>query len=204
MHTFDRITLAEALRHPNWAMGHKITVDSATMMNKGLEVIEAYWLFGVDLDRISVLVHPQSIIHSMVTFRDGSTKAQLGVPDMKLPIQYALTYPERRLAPNERLDWGRLARLDFEPPDFEKFRCLSLAYEAMRAGGVKPAILNAANEQAVALFLKEQITFTDIPRYIEDALTDLDGPSQPTYDDLVAIDATARRYVAGRLSPASL
>ena len=194
--TFSDITLAEALRHPNWSMGAKITIDSATMMNKGLEVIEARWLFDLQADRIQVLVHPQSIIHSMVTFQDGSTKAQLGVPDMKVPIQYALSYPERWAAPHERIDWTKMRQLDFENPDFQKFPCLSLAYEALRAGGTAPAILNAANEAAVALFLAEKIRFIDIPKRIEAALGCLSEGSTPNLEGLVRADNAARRYVA--------
>lgn len=193
--TFSQITKAEALNHPNWDMGAKITIDSATMMNKGLEVIEARWLFGLGPEQIRVLVHPQSIIHSMVTFVDGSTKAQLGVPDMKVPIQYALTYPTRWPAPHERLDWATLGRLDFEPPDEEKFPCLRLAFEALRAGGTAPAVLNAANEQAVALFLADKIRFADIPRSIEQAVQALATPGTPTLEALVAADAAARRWV---------
>ncbi|NBC19072.1 MAG: 1-deoxy-D-xylulose-5-phosphate reductoisomerase [Bacteroidetes bacterium] len=193
--TFDRITPAEALDHPNWSMGAKITIDSATMMNKGLEVIEAHWLFDLAADAIDVLVHPQSIVHSLVTFVDGSTKAQLGVPDMKVPIQYALTYPDRWPAPHERLDWSTLSQLDFELPDLEKFPCLRLAYEALEAGGTAPAVLNAANEEAVRLFLEEQIRFTDIPRLLEDALGRLSESEAHSYDALVHADAAARRGV---------
>lgn len=193
--SFREITKAEALCHPNWSMGAKITIDSATMMNKGLEVIEAHWMFGLEADRLEVLVHPQSIIHSMVAFRDGSTKAQLGCPDMKVPIQYALSYPERWAAPHERLDWSRVGRLDFEPPDLVKFPCLRLAFEALRVGGTAPAVLNAANEQAVALFLDEQITFLDIPRLIEEALEALAEPVQPILESLVHADQAARRFV---------
>lgn len=193
--TFGAITRDDALRHPNWSMGAKITVDSATMMNKGLEVIEARWLFDVQAGQIDVLVHPQSIIHSMVTFSDGSTKAQLGVPDMKVPIQYALSYPDRWPALHPRLDWGRLKRLDFEPPDVDKFPCLRLAYEALALGGTAPAVLNAANEQAVALFLKNRIRFVDIPRAVEAALGKVARTVQPSYDALVEADAEARRLV---------
>ncbi len=193
--TFDRITPAEALDHPNWSMGAKITIDSATMMNKGLEVIEARWLFDLPPEKIRVLVHPQSIIHSMVTFADGATKAQLGMPDMKVPIQYALSYPERWPAPHERIDWAALRQLDFEPPDLGKFPCLRLAYEALEAGGTAPAVLNAANEQAVALFLGGNIRFTDIPRCIETALERLASGAQPTLEMLGAVDARARRLV---------
>ena len=194
--TFGQITRAEALDHPNWSMGAKITVDSATMMNKGLEVIEARWLFDLPPEQIEVLVHPQSIVHSMVTFVDGSTKAQLGMPDMRGPIQYALSYPDRWPAPHPRIDWSRLARLDFEPPDFAKFPCLRLAYAALRAGGTAPAVLNAANEQAVALFLQDRLRFVDIPRAIEAALEADAGPAEhPSYAALVEADAAARRRV---------
>ncbi len=193
--TFGAITPAEALRHPNWSMGAKITIDSATMMNKGLEVIEAHWLFHLDAAQIDVLVHPQSIIHSMVTFTDGSTKAQLGVPDMQVPIQYALSYPHRWPAPHPRLDWSQVKGLDFESPDLAKFPCLRLAYEALRCGGTAPAVLNAANEQAVALFLKHRIGFLDIPRCVEAALEKLGTSAQPSYAMLVEADAEARRRV---------
>ncbi len=193
--TFEAITRAEALRHPNWSMGAKITIDSATMMNKGLEVIEAHWLFALEAAQIEVLVHPQSIIHSMVTFADGSTKAQLGVPDMKVPIQYALSYPDRWPAPHPRIDWSRLSGLDFEPPDMVKFPCLRLAYDALALGGTAPAILNAANEQAVALFLEDRIRFIDIPHSIEAALEKLAKTVQPSYAMLVEADAEARRLV---------
>jgi 1-deoxy-D-xylulose-5-phosphate reductoisomerase len=193
--TFDLITREEALHHPNWSMGSKITIDSATMMNKGLEVIEAHWLFGIDVDRIKVLVHPQSIVHSLVTFADGSTKAQLGRPDMRVPIQYALTYPERWKAPHERIIWGEMCRLDFEEPDLEKFACLRLAYEAIRTGGTAPAVLNAANEQAVALFLKDRIRFVDIPGVIEEILEQHSVIQSPTLEDLVEVDTETRALV---------
>ena len=201
--TFAAITRAEALRHPNWSMGSKITIDSATMMNKGLEVIEARWLFHLEASQIEVLVHPQSIIHSMVTFTDGSTKAQLGVPDMKVPIQYALSYPDRWPAPHLRIDWSRLNALDFEPPDMARFPCLRLAYEALASGGTAPAVLNAANEQAVALFLEDRIRFIDIPHCVETALEKLARTVQPSYPMLVEADAEARRLVLehGRAVP---
>ena len=201
--TFDRITVDEALDHPNWSMGAKITVDSATMMNKGLEVIETRWLFDRPASDIEVLVHPQSIVHSMVAFRDGSVKAQLGVPDMKVPIQYALSHPARWPAPHERLDWSELSRLDFEPPDTGKFPCLQLAFDALDAGGTAPAILNAANEAAVALFLDEAIAFVDIPRVIERALERVPITTDPTLDDLYAADADARRAVQELTQPAT-
>jgi len=193
--TFAEVTVDEALDHPNWSMGAKITIDSATMMNKGLEVIEAKWLFDVPLDQIQVLVHPQSIVHSMVAFTDGAVKAQLGVPDMKVPIQYALSYPARWPAPHERLDWDQLSRLEFERPDSQKFPCLRLAAEAIEAGGTAPAVLNASNEVAVERFLDEQIGFLDIPRAIEAALTQLPVVGEPILDDLVAADEEARRFV---------
>ena len=193
--TFADVTLEEALDHPNWSMGPKITIDSATMMNKGLEVIEARWLFDLDVDQIEVLVHPQSIVHSMVAFTDGAVKAELGVPDMKVPIQYALSCPGRWAAPHERLDWSELTRLDFEQPDTEKFPCLRLAYDALDAGGTAPAVLNAANEAAVSLFLDEEISFVDIPRAIEGALERIPVNGTPTLDDLYAVDERARRCV---------
>ncbi len=193
--TFDSITREEALDHPNWSMGAKITIDSATMMNKGLEVIEARWLFGIDVDKISVLVHPQSIIHSMVTFTDGSTKAQLGVPDMKVPIQYALSYPDRWPASHERLDWSKIRSLQFESPDVERFPSLQLAYDAVRSGGVAPAVLNAANEQAVALFLEGRIRFSDIAAVISDALEAIRPQNGGSLEDLAAVDEEARAFV---------
>ncbi len=170
---FSQITAEQALRHPNWAMGAKITIDSATMMNKGLEVIEARWLFQIDVSRIDVVVHRESIIHSMVVFVDGSTKAQLGVPHMQIPIQYALSYPDRWGAGHKRIDWTQLSELHFENPDARRFPCLGLAYEALDLGGTAPAILNAANEVAVALFLRGEIPFTGIPLIIEKAMRSL-------------------------------
>ena len=199
---FDGITPEEALRHPNWSMGAKITIDSATMMNKGLEVIEARWMFDVDPDQIEVLVHPQSIVHSMVTFCDGSMKAQVGLPDMRIPIQYALTFPERWPAPHPRIDWSAISSLDFEAPDTERFPCLPLAYEALRRGGSAPAVLNAANEEAVALFLARRIRFSDIPRMVEHALEKAAGEADPDVDGLLEADAEARRRVQ-ELSTAS-
>ncbi len=193
--TFGNITREEALAHPNWSMGAKITIDSATMMNKGLEVVEARWLFDIPANRISILVHPQSVVHSFVAFADGSAKAQLGLPDMRVPIQYALSYPERWPAPHERLDWSGAMHLHFEPPDRAKFPCLDLAYEALEAGGAAPAILNAANEQAVALFLAEKIRFTDIPDAIDRALGSVPVQEHPELEDLIACDAEARRVV---------
>jgi 1-deoxy-D-xylulose-5-phosphate reductoisomerase len=193
--TLPDATPKEALAHPNWSMGPKISIDSATMMNKGLEVIEAHWLFGIGGDRIRVLVHPQSIIHSMVEFVDGSTKAQIGVPDMKVPIQYALTYPERWPAPHDRIDWNALSRLDFRQPAMDKFPCLGLAYDALATGGSAPAVLNAANEAAVDQFLKGKIRFTDISIAIADALEQLASSETPDLEKLIEIDAAARALV---------
>jgi 1-deoxy-D-xylulose-5-phosphate reductoisomerase len=187
--TFAEITLAEALRHPNWVMGRKITIDSATLMNKGLEVIEAKWLFDVTFDMIEVIVHPQSIVHSMVEFVDGSVKAQLGAPDMRLPIQYALEAPHRLNEHYELLDLLKTKPLEFSAPDLDKFPCLRLAREAGEKGGLYPTILNSANEAAVALFLDESIGFNDIPRLIEEMLADAPaGSDLPfTVDSLEAI-----------------
>jgi len=201
--TFDDITVEEALDHPNWSMGPKITVDSATMMNKGLEVIEARWLFDLDVDQIKVLVHPQSIVHSMVSFADGAVKAQMGVPDMKVPIQYALSFPGRWAAPHERLDWTELTRLDFERPDTDKFPCLRLAYDALEAGGTAPAVLNAANEAAVDLFLNEKISFLDIPRLIERTLGRTATGAAASIEALSDADRAARRAVKELAAAAS-
>ncbi|MDX1531959.1 MAG: 1-deoxy-D-xylulose-5-phosphate reductoisomerase, partial [Rhodothermales bacterium] len=194
--TFDEIRPEEALDHPNWDMGAKVTIDSATLMNKGLETIEARWMFAIEPDRIDVLVHPQSIIHSMVAFRDGSVKAQLGVPDMRVPIQYALSFPERWPAPHPRIDWSRLPCLDFAPPDLDRFPCLRLAFDALAAGGTAPAALNAANEEAVALFLRGEVRFTDIPRLVEGALEADAAGSARSLDGLVEADRAARARVA--------
>ncbi|MFO8099869.1 MAG: 1-deoxy-D-xylulose-5-phosphate reductoisomerase [Salinibacter sp.] len=193
--TFESITVEEALDHPNWSMGAKITIDSATMMNKGLEVIEARWLFDLEPEQIEVLVHPQSIVHSMVSFDDGAVKAQLGVPDMKVPIQYALSYPSRWPAPHERLDWSTLGQLNFAPPDPDKFPCLRHAYTALEQGGTAPAILNAANEAAVDGFLGEQVAFPEIPLLVGDALASTPPVAEPTLDDLYEADAQARAHV---------
>ncbi|MGB6650152.1 MAG: 1-deoxy-D-xylulose-5-phosphate reductoisomerase [Bacteroidota bacterium] len=189
------VTKEEALTHPTWRMGKKITIDSATLMNKGLEVIEDFWLFGLPPERIEVIIHPQSIIHSMVEFVDGSMKAQLGIPDMKIPIQYALTYPERLPAPHQRIDFSALRQMTFSQPDTRKFRCLPLAYEALRTGGSAPTVLNAANEVAVSLFLEERIPLTTIPDIIQDALSAHRSTPAPTLDDLVRIDRDTRESV---------
>ncbi len=194
-HTLGKITPQEALKHPNWSMGPKVTIDSATMMNKGLEVIEAYWLFELTEKQIDIVVHPQSIIHSMVLFKDGSVKAQLSLPDMRLPIQYALSYPSRWPLPEGRIDWTRSQSLDFHPPDLKKFPCLRLAMEALEAGGNASAVLNAANEAAVDLFLKEKLSFMGIPHMIERALSELSGPVLSTYEEVVHVDQVTRRYV---------
>lgn len=191
------VTPQQALKHPNWNMGAKITIDSASMMNKGLEVIEAHWLFGIPYEQIEVTVHPQSIIHSMVQFIDGSVKAQMGLPDMRLPIQYALSYPDRWPSDFGRIDFKNQQPLTFEAPDLEKFRCLALAYEALGKGGNMPAIMNAANEVAVAAFLKERIGFLDIAATIERTMHAIAFVGKPTYDDYVATDREARRFAEG-------
>lgn len=186
------VTKADALKHPTWDMGAKITIDSATMMNKGFEVIEAKWLFGVEADKISVLVHPQSIVHSAVMFADGAVKAQLGVPDMRLPIQYAFSFPDRLHLGGERLDLFR-NKLEFFEPDFDKFRCLALAYEAIRKGGNMPCIVNAANEIVNRAFLEDRCSFLDMPRIIEQTMQRVAFDASPSYDTYVATDAEARR-----------
>jgi 1-deoxy-D-xylulose-5-phosphate reductoisomerase len=189
--TFDAITPAEALRHPNWAMGLKNSTDSATLMNKGLEVIEARWLFDLEADRIDVVVHPQSVVHSVVEFVDGSSKAQVGPPDMRVPIQVALSYPERWPAAHPRLDWSQAGPLTFEPVDHGRFPCLGLAYEALRAGGAAPAALNAANEVAVERFHAGAVRFTDIPRLVEAGMAAAEGAGG-TLGALAAVDRRAR------------
>jgi 1-deoxy-D-xylulose-5-phosphate reductoisomerase len=186
------VTVDDALAHPTWAMGPKITVDSSTLMNKGLEVIEAHELFDVDFDRIEVVVHPQSVIHSMVEFTDGATIAQLSMPDMRLPIGYALAYPDRIATPFGRIDWHELARLDFEPPDHEAFPCLGLAYEAGRAGGTAPAWLNAANEVAVASFLYGSIPWLAIPDVCKGVLDRHDGAVAESPEAVIDADRRAR------------
>ena len=186
------VTKADALKHPTWDMGAKITIDSATMMNKGFEVIEAKWLFGVEADRIQVLVHPQSIIHSAVQFADGAVKAQLGVPDMRLPIQYAFSYPDRLHLNGERLDLFKQP-LEFFEPDTEKFRCLALAYDSINKGGNMPCIVNAANEIVNRAFLDDRCSFLDMPRIIEKTMQTVSFDANPSYDTYVATDAEARR-----------
>lgn len=190
------VTVKEALNHPNWSMGAKITIDSATLFNKGLEVIEAKWLFDVDYDQIEVLIHPESIIHSMVEFVDTSIIGQLGNPDMRLPIQYALTYPDRDcLVGGESLDLAKVATLTFKKPDFKRFRALQLAYQAGRTGGSMPCVLNGANEQANKLFRNEKIEFLDIETLVEKALNNHRVVSNPTLEQLIEIDAWARNFV---------
>ena len=191
------VTVADALAHPTWSMGPKITVDSSTLMNKGLEVIEAHELFGVGYDQIEVVVQPQSVIHSMVTFADGSTVAQLSLPDMRLPIGYALAYPERIGTPFGAVDWSTIGSLDFELPDTETFGCLRLAYDAGRAGGTAPAWLNGANEQAVGAFLDGQLRWHEIERVIDRAMQHHDGAAADSVEAVIAADQEGRRHVAG-------
>lgn len=189
------VSVADALKHPNWSMGPKITVDSATLMNKGLEVIEAHYLFGVDYDHIDIVIHPQSIIHSLIELQDTSVLAQLGWPDMRLPLLYALSWPDRLYTNWESLDLVKAGSLTFREPDHHKYPCMNLAYAAGRAGGSMPAVLNAANEQAVALFIDEQIQFLDIPKVIE-AVCDrhqVDNCATPTLDDILHYDSWARQ-----------
>lgn len=191
---FADLTVTEALDHPNWSMGSKITIDSATMMNKGFEIIEAYWLFKLDVADIDVLVHPQSIIHSMVQFVDGSVKAQLGMPDMRIPISYALTYPKRYSYDFPRMDLADIGKLEFFKPDMERFKCLSHAYRAIEMGGNAPAIVNAANEIAVDAFLNEKIKFIDIPKIIGFSLENIEVNKTPELEDIIAIDKITRKY----------
>lgn len=196
MEQLATVTKEQALKHPNWSMGAKITIDSASMMNKGFEVIEAKWLFGVKPEQIEVVVHPQSVIHSMVEYKDGAVKAQLGVPDMRLPIQYAFSYPKRERLSGERLDFMKCNTLTFEAPDTKRFRNLAFAYEAMNRGGNMACILNAANEVVVAAFLKDQISFLGMSDVIEKTMNKVSFISNPTYQDYVETDAIARRIAA--------
>ena len=193
----ETVTREQALKHPNWSMGAKITIDSASMMNKGLEVIEAKWLFGVKAEEIEVVVHPQSVIHSMVQFADGAVKAQLGTPDMRLPIMYALSYPTRLSSSFERLNFATMKELTFEQPDTERFPNLQLAYQALTMGGNMPCVLNAANEVCVSAFLKEKIKFTEMSRLIERAMQSVDYRLKPTLDNLFDTDKQTRRMVEG-------
>jgi len=192
--TFSAVTVAEALRHPNWDMGRKITIDSATMMNKGLEIIEARWLFDLPPDQIDIVVHPQSIIHSLVEFQDGSVKAQLGLPDMKIPIQYALTYPEHAPQRWEQLDLAALKTLTFEEPNLKKFPCIQLAYDALRGPASAPVVLNVSNEFAVYRFLREEIGFEQIPILIREALATHESIDNPTLSAILDLEAWARTF----------
>ena len=192
------VKLADALNHPNWSMGKKITIDSATMVNKGLEVIEAKWLFNVPYDKIQIVVQPQSLIHSMVQFVDGGIMAQLGTPDMKLPIQYALFYPDRREMDSERVDFGKIAGITFEDPDFENFKGLALAIRAAKEGGSLPTVFNAANEYAVAKFLKEEISFLDITEMIEYAMNNHEFIPNPTVEEILKIEQDTRKLLEER------
>ncbi len=194
------VTRAQALKHPNWEMGAKITIDSATMMNKGFEIIEAKWLFGVSPDKIEVVVHPQSIIHSLVQFHDGALKAQMGLPDMKLPIQYAFTYPDRLKTDFQRFDFCDYSQLTFEKPDMNRFRNLALAYHAMERGGNMPCVLNAANEVVVDAFLKEKIGFLEMSEIIENVLLNFDFISNPAFEDYISSDEYARRVAVSKIN----
>ena len=187
-------TVSDALKHPNWDMGSKITIDSATMMNKGLEVIEAHWLFGLPLERIEAVVHPQSIVHSMVLFHDGSIKAQMGLPDMRLPIQFALSFPDRWPLPSRQIDWSKTQELTFEPVDLDRFPCFDLALQAIDAGGYAPAILNASNEVAVERFLKEEISYIQISEIVEKSLSHIRNTDTLSVESLEAVDRQARAY----------
>jgi len=189
----------DALKHPNWSMGRKISIDSATLMNKGLEVIEAKWLFDVDLDKIDVVIHPQSIIHSMIELIDNSVIAQLGVPDMKLPIQYAFSYPKRIKGNVKPLDFGNLSNLTFKKPDTKRFPCLTLAYEAMKIGKTMPCILNAANELLVEYYLKDKINFYDIPRYIEKVMEIHNPFEYNTVEELLELEKWVRIWLIDEL-----
>ena len=190
--------MEDALKHPNWAMGQKITIDSATLVNKGLEVMEAKWLFGVDLDQIEVVVQPQSVIHSMVQFVDGAVIAQLGTPDMKLPIQYALYYPDRRYLAGERLDFAKLGQITFEKPDMETFLGLPLALKASREGGSMPTVFNAANERAVSKFLHREIGFTDIYQIIIESMEQHKSIRQPTIEEILDTEKATYEFIESR------
>lgn len=192
------IRVEDALKHPNWTMGQKITIDSSTMVNKGLEVIEAKWLFGVDVDDVQVIVQPQSIIHSMVEYVDGAVIAELGTPDMKLPIQYALYYPERRFLPGERVDFWSIGKLDFEKPDMDTFYGLALAYEAGRKGGSLPTVFNAANELAVSMFLKREIKYLEIIQLIEDCMSAHKNIPNPGLEEILATEAATYERIKSR------
>jgi len=194
----ENIQVEDALKHPNWSMGRKITIDSSTMVNKGLEVIEAKWLFDVSFDQIQVIIQPQSIIHSMVQFKDGAVMAQLGTPDMKLPIQYALCYPERRYLEGERLDFYKLADITFEKPDMETFKGLKLAYDAGKMSGSMPTVLNAANEKAVALFLDRKIKYLQIADIIEECMMKHTNIENPSLDNILELEQDVYKYIDSR------
>ncbi len=194
----EHIQVEDALKHPNWEMGRKITIDSSTMVNKGLEVIEAKWLFGVTVDQIQVVVQPQSIIHSMVEYEDGAVIAQLGTPDMKLPIQYALYYPERRYLPGERLDFGTLTQITFEKPDLETFYGLKLAFEAGRTGGSLPTVFNAANEKAVAMFLDRKIRYLEIPEIIQACMENHKNIPEPAVEEILKTEQETYEFIKNR------
>ncbi len=197
---FASVTISQALEHPNWKMGSKITIDSATLMNKGLEIIEAHYLFNLPIEKIEVIIHPQSIIHSMVEFVDGSIKAQLGYPDMKIPIQYALSYPERFPLRSTRLNFNDLKQITFFEPDIQKFECLSLAYKALINGGTSPAIMNAANEIAVELFLTQKITFDKIPKIIQKAMESVKIVENPSLEEIIKADSETRNFVLSNIN----
>ena len=194
----EHIRVEDALKHPNWEMGRKITIDSSTMVNKGLEVIEAKWLFGVSVDQIQVVVQPQSIIHSMVEYEDGAVIAQLGTPDMKLPIQYALYYPERRYLPGDRLDFAELTQITFEKPDMETFYGLKLAFDAGRKGGSLPTVLNAANERAVAMFLDRKIKYLQIPEIIQACMENHKNIADPTVEEILKTEQETYKFIKNR------
>lgn len=190
----ENVTLKEALDHPNWEMGAKITIDSSTMMNKGLEIIEAHWLFGIPVEDIEPVIHPQSIIHSIVTFKDGSSKAQLGVPDMKVPIIYALGYPQRMPLNSQRMNWGKIHELTFEPVDYKKFPCVHLAMESIHRGGFAPAVLNASNEVAVERFLNGEIGYIQIPKIVKQSLANIDLNDSLSLESIKEIDKETRLF----------
>ncbi len=198
LHELKDIQVEDALKHPNWEMGRKITIDSSTMVNKGLEVIEAKWLFDVDVDDVQVVVQPQSVIHSMVEYNDGAVIAQLGTPDMKLPIQYALYYPERRYLPGERLDFWKISKLTFEQPDMETFYGLKLAYEAGRRGGSLPTVMNAANERAVSMFLERRIAYLDIPGIIKECMDAHKNIPNPTLEEILRAEQETYERIESR------
>ncbi len=194
----SKVQVEDALKHPNWSMGRKITIDSATLVNKGLEVMEAKWLFGVELEQIQVVVHPQSVVHSMVEYEDGAVMAQLGTPDMRLPIQYALYYPNRRTLSGEKLDFYQLSNLTFEAPDIETFTGLKLAIQAMKQGGNVPTIFNAANEKAVSLFLNRKISFLEIPEIIGESMENIQYIEQPSVDKILATEVETYAFIESR------